>query len=50
MSKIVPMEDPKNIIYRSQTTVDEEIDQIEKGLKNEYYAQLSKIWRDDAKR
>ena len=38
MNRITPMEDPKTIIYRKTTTIDEEIDQVEAGLKNEYYA------------
>jgi hypothetical protein len=38
MSLITPMEDPKNIMYRKNTTIDEEIDEVEKALKNPYYA------------
>ena len=50
MKRIKPMDDPKTMIYRKTTTIDQEIDECERSLKNPFFFQLGNIWRADVNR
>ena len=50
MKKIKPMGDPKSMVFRKTTSIDQEIDDCARSLKNPYFFRLGDIWRADVSR